>query len=67
MNKYEAKQALSEGKKITHDYFCENEFVNRDSEDNSVLVFEDGVKQDENEFWKMRSDNSWYEGLEIVK
>lgn len=68
MNKEEAKQALNEGKKITHVFFCENEFVQKDSEDSSVLVFEDfGVKQNEEEFWLMRQDESWNEGWEIVK
>lgn len=41
MTKEEAKQALQEGKKITHTYFMNTEFIHLV---NGIEYFEDGVK-----------------------
>jgi hypothetical protein len=64
MNKIEAIQALSEGKKLTHHLFGDDEFVMM-SEENGTYKFEDGVKQFEEEFWKIRKDASWLTDWEI--
>ena len=73
MNRDEAKQALSEGKKITHDFFQNDEYVYLECVNPNTrpikyeCVFEDGVTQDEDEFWLIRSDDNWNEGWEIFK
>lgn len=64
MTKEEAKIAISMGKKLTHNHFGDDEFVMRDAQD-GVIIFEDGVKQVEREFWAFRSGEQWNEGWEI--
>lgn len=62
MTKAEAITALSEGEKITHYYFDNNEWV---KESNGMYLFEDGVKQNISEFWETRKLNGWDQGWEI--
>ena len=65
MNKEEAKQALKEGKKITHEYFEKHEFVMKHPTISGYIVFEDGVAQSESNFWNLRKDNYWDKGWEL--
>jgi hypothetical protein len=71
MNRHEAKLALSEGKKLTHNYFSEGEFCHLECVNPNTrpikyeIVFEDGVTQDEGEFWSMRDGYQWDNGWEI--
>lgn len=65
MTKQEAKQAIKEGKKVTHEYFTPGEFVMKDPEE-GVVVFEDGVRQVEREFWAFRATAEWNEGWEVI-
>ena len=56
----EAKQALNEGKRIKHRSFTSKEWVEQYS--SCRYVFEDGVKQNSDEFWNMRTQESWKNG-----
>lgn len=73
MNRLEAKQALSEGKKITHSYFEPGEFVYLECMNPNTrpviynCVFEDGATQEENEFWELRKGSQYDNGWEILK
>jgi hypothetical protein len=64
MTKSEAIEAIEEGKKITHQWFSDDEFVKM-SDEEGVYEFEDGVKQLKEEFWKLRTDLSWLIDWEI--
>ncbi|RTK96452.1 MAG: hypothetical protein EKK64_04000 [Neisseriaceae bacterium] len=64
MDREEAKTAIKEGKKLTHDYFMEGEFVMKDIED-GMVIFEDGIRQVECAFWAFRSGEHWNEGWQI--
>lgn len=69
MNKAEAKQALSEGKKLHHRFFGNDEWVMEDKTHlmhKTVYVFEDGVVQDPAEFWSLRFNDDWDKDWEIV-
>lgn len=62
MTREQAKQALKDGYKITHQYFTEDEYVG---------LF-DGIICDENNiprlmFWEHRVGSGWDEGWEIVE
>lgn len=59
MNKIEAIQLLNEGKKLTHQLFSEDEFVKMSSEE-GVYEFEDGARQTSEDFWKLRTDRTWF-------
>jgi hypothetical protein len=71
MNKHEAKLALSEGKKVTHDYFSKDEYVYLECVNPNTrpikyeCIFEDGVRQEEGEFWQLRKESHWDNGWEI--
>lgn len=56
MTKTEAIQATKEGKKVTHRYFSNDEYLYRDN--SGILRTEEGypVKP---EFWSYRTDASW--------
>ena len=62
MTKAEAIDALSSGKKVTHHYYYEDEWV---VEINGFYQFEDGVKSTPDEFWSLRSAKSWQDGWEL--
>jgi len=53
MNKQEAIQAMLEGKKVTHRYFTDDEWVTME---NGKIVFEDGIRCSPEEFWKWRTE-----------
>lgn len=53
MNNTEAKLALSQGKKLTHEYFTPNEWVKGVG---LMYEFEDGCKCLPDEFWRGRED-----------
>lgn len=71
MNIHEAKLALSEGKKVTHNYFLDGEFVYLECVNPNTMpvkyemVFEDGNTQEEGEFWELRKGSQWDNGWEI--
>ena len=73
MTKEEVKLALSEGKKITHDYFQAGEYVYLECVNPNTrpikyeCVFEDGVRQSEEEFWALRQDECWNKGWYIFE
>ncbi|MBK7362689.1 MAG: hypothetical protein IPJ01_10375 [Micavibrio sp.] len=56
MNKQQAIQAMLEGKKVTHLYFSNDEWVTMV---NGQIVLEDGVKCSPLEFWRWRTDEMW--------
>ena len=58
MTKQEAIEAMKAGKKVTHKWFTDNEFMTSD-ERGLVFTLEDGVKCNSFEFWLYRSDDSW--------
>jgi hypothetical protein len=62
MTKENAIKALMEGNKITHRWFSPDEWV---SMEGNEIVLEDGVRCDEYEFWRWRTDPSWDIGWEI--
>lgn len=60
MTKAEAIQAMENGKKVTHKYFSPEEWATMEM---GLIVLEDGVKCEPDEFWKYRKDpmfdNDW--------
>ena len=64
MNKKEAFQAMREGKKVRHNYFSEDEWM---TIENSKIVFEDGVKCTQKDFFLDRSGPDWKDGYSIVE
>lgn len=61
MTKEEAKQALREGKKLTHRYFSDNEYIYAKG---NIIFSEDGVNHGF-DFWNLRPDEWWNDGWEI--
>tara|TARA_R110002096_G_C14628496_1_gene724694 strand:+ start:2504 stop:2704 length:201 start_codon:yes stop_codon:yes gene_type:complete len=59
MTRTEAIKELEQGRKITHRYFLDNEFLKM--VDNQI-VFEDGNQVNPNEFWKLRGSEVWEDG-----
>jgi hypothetical protein len=61
MTRYEAAQALKEGKKLTHKYFTPDEWVKGDGV--GYYRTEENVRCTAAEFWKWRQspifDNDW--------
>jgi hypothetical protein len=64
MTRTEAIQAMGEGRKITHRYFSDNEYVYLDGK---YYITEDGCKHDPDVFWSLRSSESWDDGYSIVE
>ncbi len=62
MKKYEAIQLMRKGKKITHRHFSPEEWMT--IQDGNMLL-EDGVKCNQAEFWKWRTDASWDDGYSL--
>lgn len=56
MTKFEAIQAMKEGKKVTHRYFDKNEWVTMEG---NTILFEDGVRCSQPEFWIWRNKPEW--------
>ena len=62
MTKEDAIQAMKEGKKVTHTYFDENEWMTiRDNK----IISEDGYIYDMVEFWSYRTDEAFDDGYFI--
>ena len=65
MTRYEAKQAINEGQKVTHTYFTDEEFIGR-SQENGQLIDENGIALNESDFWSLRAGASFDNGWSIV-
>lgn len=66
MNKAEAKQALREGKKLTHKSFSAEEWVKQIGDYKYKYEYEDGVTHDITEFWIMRDKyGAWNEDWSV--
>lgn len=63
MNKREAKYAMKQGKKLTHENFSEEEWVSETVGER--YVFEDGVITNTEDFWKYRDTSDWNKGWSI--
>lgn len=63
MTKEEAIQAMKDGKKVTHRYFTDDEyiFINEKGD----IQTEDGAKVDPDEFWKYRQQIAFNEDWEL--
>lgn len=59
----EAKEALSNGRKLTHSYFTDVEWVILMGD---LILFEDGQTQSYEEFWEFKKDKTWDSGWNIV-
>jgi len=69
MNKEQAKKALQQGKKITHDLLEPNRHRFITLKDGVItwddILSDDGLKQDETSFWQLRKGQQWNEGWRI--
>lgn len=64
MNRSEAMQALREGKKITHVYFTDGEFVYLEE---GKVMYEDGASSSVEFFWSIRENELWDKGWKIYE
>ena len=64
MNKFQAIEAMKSGCKLTHNYFCKDEWVRME---NGMMVFEDGCKCSQEMFWMDRTAFGWDDGWSLVK
>lgn len=64
MNKQEAIQKMSEGHKVTHKWFGDDEWM---TIENGKLLLEDGVICSMSEFWLWRRDDSWDDGYSLFE
>ena len=62
MTKEQAKQAMCEGKKVTHTYFDVNEWITM--KDGKVLT-EEGYLHDADEFWSYRTGTGFDDSYSI--
>jgi hypothetical protein len=62
MTRDEIIQELIAGKKVTHDYFTDDEWLMMDG---NMYLLEDGVKLSPEEFWKYRQSDSYDNGWSI--
>ena len=63
MNKREAKYAMKQGKKLTHAYFADEEWVTETVGER--CVFENGNIVNAEDFWKYRDTPDWNTGWSI--
>ena len=66
MTKLEAIEQMKLGKRLTHRYFTNDEWVKSD-QDGSTIILEDGVCCSPNDFWQWRTDEAWNSDWEIYK
>lgn len=66
MTKEEAISQMKAGKKLTHRYFTDDEWVKTD-ETGMIYILEDGVECSSKEFWMWRTDEAWNYDWEIFK
>jgi hypothetical protein len=62
MNKAEAIQAMREGKKVTHRYFSQDEWMTMEG---GQILLEDGVRCSQNQFWADRTSPEWEDGYSL--
>lgn len=62
MKKYKAIELMRQGKKITHRNFTPDEWM---VIENGQILFEDGFRCSQAEFWKWRTDESWNDGYSL--
>jgi hypothetical protein len=67
MTRAEAKQAILEGKKITHTYFTPEEFIKLASDGSGRYESTDGCIFDSVVFWAFRTSENFNTGWEIWK
>jgi hypothetical protein len=67
VNKAEAKQALEDGKRLTHRHFSKDEWVEKAKYRVARYVFEDGCITKINEFWNHRVHENWNSDWEIIE
>jgi hypothetical protein len=60
LTKQEAIQAMLEGKKVTHQYFSEKEWVKMST--SGMYLFEDGYTCPSELFWQDRKGEGWQTG-----
>lgn len=66
LTKDEAIKAMKKGKKVTHKYFSENEWMVMSP--SGFYEFEDGYSISPSEFWGTRNDKEvWETGWKIIK
>jgi hypothetical protein len=63
MTKLEAIKAMQEGRKVTHRYFDEKEWVTMGRQ--GEIILEDGVECSPAEFWKWRTNPAYETDWEI--
>lgn len=64
LTKEQAKQAIREGKKVSHRFFSSNEFIQRGED--AIIRLEDGVRLTA-EFWAYRTGPNWETGWYIIE
>lgn len=62
LTKAEAIQALKEGKKLTHRYFCSHVWIRQEG---FTMIMEDGASIDTDTFWKDRDSTGFLDGWYI--
>lgn len=62
MDKEQAIEAMKQGKKLTHNYFSNDEWI---TIENNIIISEDGVKH--HNFWGIRNSESWKTGWSIFQ
>lgn len=62
LTKEEAIQAMQKGKKVTHKYFNEDEYIFIEGE---FFVGDDGIKLNEKEFWLSHRGYEWLTDWEL--
>lgn len=64
MTKAEAIEAIRQGKKVTHSYFTNDEFITMK---NGRIITEEGYSASPEEFWRYRTSESWNEHWELFQ
>ncbi len=65
MTKAEAEKEMLQGKKVTHTFFLDHEWISMKDED--TIVTDDGFEVPKDEFWKHRVNYDWAYGYSIWK
>ncbi len=63
MTKQEAQQALKDGKKLTHRYFDNHEWIRQEG---FMMIMEDGASIDVEIFWKDRDNIGFEDGWDTI-
>lgn len=68
MTKQQAKQEMHAGKRVTHRFFQPDEYVMMDGTlDGETYITEDGCRISQEDFWTLRTDESWEKDWELYK